>query len=140
MSYQVGKACYASKADAGSAACVAFSPVTTIVPGVHLPETVCDLHGCTTTYTVSPTYIRTVSCQNADQNGALNLSVIATEVNSSVPFQSSTVSQVISFPACEQQDYVFAAQSIFGALLVVWVSVYCLNYIRKFLDWSRGDI
>lgn len=120
MSYQVGAACYATVVDAGGAACAAYAPVSTLVSNGAI--------------------LRTVSCTSADSTtGALNLQITSTPVDGSAT-TTAIISQVISYSHCTQADYVAASELIVGALLAVWASLYGLNEIRKYLNWSRGEL
>ncbi len=119
MSYQVGAACFATVVEAGGAACAAYAPVSTLVENGAV--------------------VRTVSCTSADQTtGALRLQITSTAVDGS-PGTSTIVSQLISYPDCREGDYVAAAEILVGATLACWATVWGLNAIRNFLDWSRGE-
>lgn len=119
MSYQVGAACYATVVDAGSAACAAYAPVSTLIQ--------------------DGTVVRTVSCFSADAStGALNFQISSTPVDGSAS-TIATVSQAISFPVCSQGDYVAAAEVVAAAMLAAWAAAYGLNAIRRYIDWSRGE-
>lgn len=119
MSLQVGLSCYATPVDAGVAACSAFAPLSGLV--------------------TNGAVLRTVSCVSADQaTGALNLQITSTPVDGSAG-TVAYVSQSVSYPQCNQADYVAAGEIVFGAFLALWCSVYGLNEIRKMLHWSRAD-
>lgn len=121
MSYQVGLFCYSNLSEAGQAACVSFSPVSSMID--------------------SGKYLRTISCQSASPiTGALQLRVITTPLDGSGMTSTSTVEQSIAFPECQYQKYVDASEIIVGALLACIFSAYGLWKIRSILNWSRSDV
>lgn len=119
MSYQVGAACYATVVDAGAAACAQYAPVSTLVQDGAV--------------------IRTVSCTSVDPvTGALNLSIASTSVDGALN-STTTVQQQITFPNCQQFAYMDAAKVVFGALLGLWVVVYCGKKLIEVINWGRGE-
>lgn len=128
MSYQVGSACYATLADAGAAACVLFTPVSSV-----------SVVSKTTT-------IKTITCKSSSSSGVLNLLVSTNDSTISAngltySYKSSTllVPQTISYQLCTEGDYLVAFELIIGSVLSFWAVIYCWNLIRNFLDSSRGD-
>lgn len=120
MSYQVGAACYATVVDAGVAACAAYTPVSTLVSNGAV--------------------IRTISCTSADAvTGALKLQVTSTPVSGGAS-TITQVKQVISYSPCVQGDFVAAGELIFASVLTAWAALYGVNAIRRYLDWSRGEV
>jgi len=116
MSLQVGLACYETAVYAGQAACASFVPVSNI-----------DAAG-----------VRSVSCSGADSStGALQLTVAFTPTGGATSY--STISQLQSFSPCMQQDYIQAAEIIFGVLLAAWAIVYGAYKVTQLLHWNRGD-
>lgn len=117
MSLQVGSVCYASPVDAGSAACAAFVPVSSISGG----------------------QVQTVSCGSSDSTtGALNLTVSSTNISSGVT-SSIQISQLQTFPPCAQGDFIAAFEVLFAGLLGLWAMWYGGSKLIGFLGWSRGQ-
>lgn len=120
MSYQVGVACFATLAGAGSATCSQYTPVTALVE-----------HGAV---------IRTVSCASADPTtGGLNLQITSTPVDGS-PGVTAFVSQPIAFADCLWPQYVSGGLQVFAALLGVVVTVKAWGYLQNYLEsQARGN-
>lgn len=116
MSLQVGLSCYADAVNAGEAACASFVPVSSI-----------DASG-----------VRTVSCSGTDPlTGALQLNVAYTPDGGTTIY--TTISQLQSFPPCIQDDYLLAAEQVFGVLLAAWAIIYGAWKLKGFMHWNRGD-
>lgn len=116
-SVQVGNACYASAVDSGAAACAAFVPVSSISSG----------------------QVQTVTCSSADANtGALNLVVTTTTISTGVTV-TNNIQQLQSFPACNQADYVVAAEVVGSGVFAIFALIYGAKKILSILYWSRGS-
>ena len=119
MSYQVGAFCYASLADAGSAACASFAPVTSIVNG-----------GAS---------ITTISCQSATDAGALNLMSVTNPTDGSSGMSVRAVTQYVAYQPCQEAKYWEAGFTIVGAVLgLVCISVPLWRFCN-WLVWGRGE-
>ena len=114
MSYQVGVACFATMAGAGSATCSQFTPITSLVENGAV--------------------IRTVSCSSADPTtGVLNLQISSTPVDGS-PSTITHASQPVTFADCLWPHYVNGGLQVFAVLLGIVVTVKAWGYLQVFLD------
>ena len=118
MSYQVGAFCYASLADAGSAACASFAPVTSIVNG-----------GAS---------ITTVSCQSSTDAGALNLMIVTNPTDGSSGMSVRAVTQYIVYQPCQEAKYWDAGFTVGGYVLALLCVCVPLWRFTKWLGWGRG--
>jgi hypothetical protein len=118
MSLQVGSFCYADAIEAGRAACSQFQPVS------HLSDTVAS----------------TIYCSSSDATtGALNLSIVSTNILSGV-VTTQTTQQRMDFMPCVLSDYVDFIGVIFGGIMTVWVVWYFGKKLLALLNWGRGEV
>lgn len=117
MSLQVGTLCYASRADAGVAACSYFQPVSAI----------------------SGSQMTTVSCSGATSNGSLEMT--RSVVDTALPAQPVVTSftQVVDFAPCIQADYVSVFNGLLGPVLALIVVCWGLWKVSSYLGWGRAD-
>jgi len=117
MAYQVGGTCFTTLQSAALAACYDVQPVV-------LTKT-----DGNTVYT---------SCTGVGGAGALYITRVTQPAGT-----IDTKAFNISFPDCNQVDYVDASIQIFVALAIAWASVYGLWWLYKrfdhYLTWSRAD-
>ena len=118
MSLQVGSFCYADIVQAGRAACSQFPVVS------HISDTVAS----------------TLSCASSDATtGALNLSIVSTNLSSGV-VTTITTQQRMDFMPCVLSDYVDFFGVIFGGIMTVWVVWYFGKKLLALLNWGRGEV
>ena len=116
MSLQVGSFCFASQLDAATAACSAF----------------------TTLHYSDRFVLQSTSCTGVTPAGALMLQVSSTNIRNGIT-SVANYTQLEAYPPCNESSYIAAAETIFGAVLVLWMLIYTGRKLVNFADWSRGS-
>lgn len=116
MPYQVGAHCYATKFDAGSPACAAFTPVS-VVQGDSLVTV-----GCTAV--------------NADATLQMYRSV-SNMIDSTIA--TTSFPQSLNYGDCQEGEYWLAFNSLAGLILALAVSCWTLWKIISYLGWGRAE-
>ena len=119
MSYQVGSYCYATPADAGTATCSRFSPVSVV--------------------SSAGTHIISTSCESVNaETGALLLRVATSEISSgAVSYQ--TVEQLPAYFPCQEQELWNFWLSLLPLALVAIIPLGTWYVIHKFMISHRGE-
>lgn len=115
MALQVGGSCYATQADAAAAACSQFN--------------VAPFQDATT--------IQTSTCTGTSFGYLLLVNKKVDKVTNITTTTSNTLYP--SFPPCIEQDYLVAAEIIFGGLLGLWAVSYAGMKVVNFLNFTRGS-
>lgn len=118
MPYQVGGYCYATTLDAGSPACAAFVPVTSLMG----------------------TALTTVGCSAVNGDATLKMyrSVADTSSATAVPVVTY-FNQTLQYGDCQENAYLVAIEGIAGPFLALLVACWGLYRLAGYLGWGRSD-
>lgn len=117
MSVQVGPHCYATKVDAGPAACASFVPVSVL----------------------SGTQLTIVGCQAVNADGSLLMYRSVADTSNMTATVVTNFSLDLAYPDCIESQTVAAFEALAGPFLALLVACWGLFRIASYLGWGRAS-